>query len=561
MANAFLEGLRAGRYPLSELDDKVRRILRVIFACGMKDPQRKQGAQHPPEHLQVARRVAEEGVVLLQNKEGQLPWDAARIKTLAVIGDNAMRRHCQGGGSSGVKAVYEVTPWEGLQKKLGDRVRLVHTQGYPEAAKSLPQIPDAYLSTVDAGSGIKGWRVEWNNFHEFEGPTLAVEYRDKVSLRIQEGEFVHEGLRRDWWATRWTAELTVPETGRYTFALNTDFWGRLYLDDRELIAFKANKDLVLHQAEVELVQGQKLRLKIEYGHSTEEALLEFGWFLPGQVIPEPGESREAALALAREADAVLVVGGLNHFHDNEGMDRESYVLPGGQDELISEIAQVNANTVVLLIGGSAHAMPWAEQVKAIVLGGYAGSDAGTVFAELLFGGVNPSGKLTYTVARRLEDYPSRALDDYDKDICHYKEGVLVGYRWFDAKGIEPLFPFGHGLSYSSFEFLDPRVECEEEEIRVAVKLRNSGSREGKEVVQLYLEDVESSVPRPCRELKGFQKVELKPGEERELIFSLTRRDCSFWDEVTHAWKCEPGEFVAHLGNSSRHLPVRVKFKL
>jgi beta-glucosidase len=559
LANAFLAGLKSGQYSVDLVNDKVRRILRVIFAIGLKSDDRKSGQQNTPAHAAIGRQIAEEGVVLLQNK-GNLPLQKSKLKRIAVIGDNATRLHAMGGGSSGVKPLYEISPLEGLRAKLGDEVEIIHCKGYPEEALSLPQIPDHYLATVDAGSGIKGWRVEWNNFHQFEGPTLAVEFRESVSLRIAEGTFSHEGLRRDWWATRWTAELMAPESGQFTFALNSDFWARFYIDEVEVIALSGNKELNLHSRTFELVKGQKYQLKIEYGHSNGEAVLEFGWFLPGQSIPKPGEARDTALAAAKEADAVLFFGGLNHFHDNEGVDdRKDYHLPGGQDELIAQLAAVNDNVVVVLIGGSAHAMPWAEQVEGILLGGYAGMDCGNVFADILFGDVNPSGKLTYTFAHQLADYPARALDDYHADVVKYKEGVFVGYRWFDAKGIEPLFAFGHGLSYTTFALSDIAVSPASSGVAtITVKVTNTGSCAGKEVVQLYLQDVEASVERPLRELKGFQKVALAVGKSTVVSFTLTARDCSFWDVTTKAWKCESGTFIAHVGTSSRCLPLRAE---
>lgn len=561
LANDFLAGLKSGKFPLSLLDDKVRRILRVIFAIGLKSDDRKPGRQHPPEHCAVGRRIAEEGVILLQNK-GNLPLQKAKLKKIAVIGDNATRLHAMGGGSSGVKPLYEITPLEGLRAKLGAEVEIIHCKGYPEEASALPQIPDSCLATVDVGSGVKGWRVEWNNDYNYNAAPFAEQFRATVSLKLQEGEFILTNLKRDWWATRWTAKLTAPLSGTFHFGLNTNFDTRLFVNEVEVLHVKGNHDLVLHSVAVELVAGQKYKLKIDHHHQYGDVVLDFGWFLPGESIPVPGEARAKALAAAQDADAVIFFGGLNHFHDNEGLDRKSYHLPGGQDELIAQIAAVNPNVSVVLIGGSAYAMPWADKVGGIILGGYAGMDCGHVFADTLLGDVNPSGKLTYTFAHQLADYPAHALNDYHADVVNYKEGVFVGYRWFDAKGIEPRFAFGHGLSYTSFTLSDLAVQASSKPDAVAeltVEITNTGTREGREVVQLYLQDVEASVERPIRELKGFQKVSLAAGESTLVSFTLTARDCSFWDVTTKAWKCEPGTFIAHLGTSSRNLPLRAEF--
>ncbi len=564
LANAFLAGLESGRFDVALVDDKVRRILRVVHAVGLRDPARRAGRQHPPEHIETARRIAAEGVVLLRN-DGALPLDRARLRRVAVIGDNADRRHGLGGGSSAVKALHEITPLEGLREALGDAVEIVHAKGYPEEAGTLPQIPCEHLATIDAGSGVKGWRLEWNSEGHLQGRWVKSEFREQVSLAMADGRPGVEGLRDIWWSTRWTAELVAPESGVFTFALNADYWAALHLDDRRLVHFECNAEREARTVEVPLEKGRRYRLRVEYGHNHEgDAFLQFGWFLPGRTLPRLGDASRAAVEAARGADAVIFCGGLNHFHDNEGLDRNDYRPPGGQDALIEALLAVNPEVHVLLVGGSAHAMPWAERVRSIVLGGYAGMECGRVFADVLLGDVNPSGKLPYTIARRLEDYPARTLGDYRAEAADYPEGVFVGYRWFDARGIEPLFPFGHGLSYTRFGWSSLEVaEVDDGDVlaTVAVTLTNLGRRAGQEVVQLYLEDVESAEPRPPRELKRFRKVALEPGESRTVRFSLTRRDCSYWSDRAGGWVCEPGVFVAHVGASSRDLPLRASFEV
>jgi beta-glucosidase len=544
LARAFREGLEDGRYPMALLDDKVRRILRVIFAVGLMEPGKRQaGKQHPPEHLAVARRIAEEGVVLLKN-DGLLPLEAKRLRRIAVIGDNADRRHALGGGSSGVKAFYEVTPLQGLREALGDGVEIVHEPGYPEALQDLPQIPDSHLATVDPGSGIKGWRVEWNNFHGFEGETLAVQFRESVRHAAPADAILVPGLRRNWWATRWTATLTPPADGEYTFALNADHAALLRIDGKTAIGFTQNNDSSVHTAKVALRKGVRYSLEIEYRHTNGDSYLQFGWFPPGESLSPCGEARERALRAIEGADVVIFCGGLNHFHDNEGMDRISYGLPGGQDELIHAISQLHPRVVVLLVGGSAHAMPWADKVSAIVWGGYAGGDAGRVFADILLGKVNPSGKLPFTIARRLEDYPARALDDYRAERARYPEGPLVGYRWFDAKGIEPLFPFGFGKSYTTFEITDAEEGQGEDGGRfLAVTVRNTGKRDGAEVVQLYREHPAPGDFDPPRELRAFRKVNLNAGQCERIAFELPAGTSA----------ASGPAFRYRLGTSSRHL--------
>ncbi|MEX2607050.1 MAG: glycoside hydrolase family 3 protein [Kiritimatiellia bacterium] len=557
LANAFLEGLRAGKYPVALVDDKVRRILHVIQALKVNQSTRKSGRQHPPEHAQTGRCIAEEGVVLLQN-DGILPLDLSSIKTIAVIGDNATRLHAQGGGSSGVKPWYEISPLEALRETLGTEVEILHAKGYPEEAQSLPQIPDNYLATVDAGSGIKGWRVEWNNFHQFEGPTLAVEFREGVDLSHPEDSILVPGQRRNWWATRWTARLTPPVTGTYTFALNCDYTARFSVNRERVISVVNNKELELNTGRVDLVAGQAVDLEIVYLHTVGDSLLKFGWFMPGEKVPTANQAKAEALRIAARADVVLFFGGLNHFHDNEGMDRKSYALPGGQEGLIAALLEVNPRVVFTFIGGSAAALPRADRLPAILWGGYAGMDCGRVFADILLGKVNPSGKLPYTVARRLEDFPARALDDVHADTVRYKEGLLVGYRWFDRKGIEPLFPFGHGLSYTRFELSDPVSKTDETGVHLEVTLRNSGEREGREVVQVYVEALDAGEDRPLRELKAFRSVRLDAGASERLSMSIPWTRLARWDACSHAWISGTGPYRLHLGFSSRDLPLLIE---
>ncbi len=555
LARPFLDGLRSGRYPIEVLDDKVRRILHVIQAIKIGQPERKSGRQHPPEHLAIGRRIAEEGFVLLKN-DGILPLQPGAFRKVAVLGDNATRLHALGGGSSGVKALYEVTPLEALRQLWGDEVEILHAKAYPEDAFELPQIPDHCLATVDAGSGVKGWKVEWNNFHQFEGPTLAVEYREKVHLQLAADATVAPGQRRNWWAVRWTARLTPPVTGVYHFALNADAAALLRVNGETLIQFTQNKELFLYSASVALEAGHAVDLEIEYRHMEGETWLDFGWYLPGEEIPGVGRVQEEAVQAAAAADLVLFFGGLNHFHDNEGADRQSYALPGGQDAVLDAILAVNPNVVIILVSGSAHAMPWADRVRAIGLGGYAGMDCGNVFADILMGKVNPSGKLPYTIAHRLEDYPARALDDVHADVVRYREGVLVGYRWFDEKGIEPLFPFGHGLSYTTFELSSLRVQRHEGSLLVEVDIANTGKRSGSEVIQIYVSRPESSVFHAPRELKAFAKATLAPGERRTLSLSIEEDALAYWDTVSSSWTNHTGPLVIHAGTSSRHLPLQ-----
>lgn len=439
LAQPYLQRLKDGRASMDELDDKVRRVLRLAFRTVMNTG-RPWGSMRSPEHYAAARQIGEEGIVLLQNKHSVLPVDLTRIRKIAVIGENALKMMTVGGGSSSLKAQHEISPLEGIRRRVGDKAEVIYARGY-----------------------------------------------------------------------------VGDETGEYNG----------------------------------VVTGQNLK-------ETRSA----------------AELKAEAVKVASEADCVIFIGGLNKSdgQDCENTDRKDLSLPYGQDELIEALAGANANLIVVNISGNAVAMPWAGKVAAIVQGWYLGSEAGTSLAAVLMGDVNPSGKLPFTFPARLEDVPAHSLGQYSavrsKDVTtvQYNEGIFVGYRWTDRqKKVQPLFSFGHGLSYTTFEYGKPVVDKREmkadEQLTVTVPVKNTGSREGKEVVQLYIRDKKSSVERPVKELKGFCKVSLKPGEEKEVSFTIDRSALSYFDARNHQWVAEPGAFEAIVAASATDIRGRVEFKL
>lgn len=439
LAQPYLQRLKDGRASMDELDDKVRRVLRLAFRTVMNTG-RPWGSMRSPEHYAAARQIGEEGIVLLQNKHSVLPVDLTRIRKIAVIGENALKMMTVGGGSSSLKAQHEISPLEGIRRRVGDKAEVIYARGY-----------------------------------------------------------------------------VGDETGEYNG----------------------------------VVTGQNLK-------ETRSA----------------AELKAEAVKVASEADCVIFIGGLNKSdgQDCENTDRKDLSLPYGQDELIEALAGANANLIVVNISGNAVAMPWAGKVAAIVQGWYLGSEAGTSLAAVLMGDVNPSGKLPFTFPARLEDVPAHSLGQYSavrsKNVTtvQYNEGIFVGYRWTDRqKKVQPLFSFGHGLSYTTFEYGKPVVDKREmkadEQLTVTVPVKNTGSREGKEVVQLYIRDKKSSVERPVKELKGFCKVSLKPGEEKEVSFTMDRSALSYFDAGSHQWVAEPGAFEAIVAASATDIRGRVEFKL
>ena len=440
MADPYLEGLREGRYTTKELDDKVRRILRLIFRTSMR-PEPNYGRFVCPEHYQAARDISAAGVVLLKNDNNALPLNVPEGGKILLVGENVVKKMVVGGGSSNLKTAYEVNPLEGIRNAYGDKAEVVWARGY------------------------------------------------------------------------------VGDTSTSYNAVDT---GQDLTDNRS----------------------------------------------PQELIAE-------AVEQAKDADYVIFVGGLNKsaHQDNESTDRLQITLPYNQEDVILALAEVAKNLVVVNISGSAVAMPWADSVDAIVQGWYGGTETGNALADVLTGKVNPSGRLPFSVPFKYEDGPIKTEAQYPGIKAegdqfwqtHYSEGVYVGYRWYSTKEIPVQFPFGHGLSYTTFEYSNAKAAKPSMKangtLMVSVDVANTGDIDGAEVVQLYIADPESSIDRPAKELKGFEKVWLKAGEKKTVTFEIDAEDLSYFDADKHAWVAEPGEFQALIGRSSEDLKAAVSFQL
>ena len=441
LADPYLKLIREGKVGTKELDDKVRRILRLAYRTTM-DRNRPYGSLCSEAHFAAARSIGEEGIVLLQNRNDLLPIDLNRAKRIVVIGENAIKMMTVGGGSSSLKVKYELSPLDGIRKRVGDQAEVIYARGY-----------------VGDPSG------------EYNG-------------------------------------------------------------------VKSGQDL-------------------EDSRSPEELIAE-------------------AVAVAKEADYVIFIGGLNKsaHQDCEDADRKELGLSYGQDKVITALAKANKNLIVVNISGNAIAMPWVKEVPAIVQAWYLGSEAGSAIASVLTGDVNPSGKLPFTFpaslqdvgAHKLGEYPGTPRSDGSPIVDQkYNEGIFVGYRWVDKEKTKPLFSFGHGLSYTTFAYgkavADKKVMGQDETLTITLPVTNTGCREGSEVIQLYISDLQSSLPRPVKELKGFSKVKLAPGETREVTFTIGKEALSFFDDTRHEWVAEPGKFEAWIGASSTDIRNKVAFEL
>jgi len=598
----LLRAFQAGEVDEATIDQSVRRLLGIIVKSGAFEDaaDRPERAVDKPEHRALARQAAAEGMVLLKNEGNLLPLSTEQIKSLAIIGPNAKVARIMGGGSSHVNPHYAVTPFDGILNRVGDAVKVGFEVGCTNH-KLLPLIPPAWLTPAAplapqswgerGGQAGQGLAVEFFNNPDLAGEPVKTMLTESTELTWF-GEFDPQ-VNAAAFSARLTGQLTVPQSGRYTFGLSSAGLSRLYVDGREVIdnwteqqpgeSFTGTASAEL-TFEMDLAAGQSCEVRVEYSKQTAVpfASLRLGCLLP---IPQDAMARAAALAAA--SDVALVFVGLSDEWESEGFDRPDMEMVGEQVALIEKVAAANANTVAILNTGSPITMSWLDKVAAVVQAWYPGQECGNAVADVLFGDVNPCGRLPQTFPRRLEDNPAYINYPGENGRVHYGEGIFVGYRYYDKKKIEPLFPFGYGLSYTTFAYRNLRLSASEvapspverppspplaggaggvgvdadEGLQVSVDVQNTGPRAGQEVVQLYVRDLESSLMRPEKELKAFAKVSLQPGETRTVTLTLDRESLACYDDLARQWVAEAGEFEVLVGSSSRDIRASARFTL
>ncbi|WOH37269.1 glycoside hydrolase family 3 C-terminal domain-containing protein [Thalassotalea fonticola] len=533
--------IESGKVAMSVLDDKVRRILRLQFSIGMYDQNRASGQRNTKEHQLAARKIAEEGVVLLKNELNVLPLNKTKIKNVLVLGPNADKKHGTGGGSSEVKSLYEITPLAGLQEALGDDVNI---QVMRAKSSQLSPIASDYVASRH-WTGTPAWNI--SSYKDSNREQLISE------SWIVDAKFSTDGNEEQHITMK--AKIEPLKSGKHNLKISAQGRFSLFIDGEEIIRLNNFNDDVSEQV-IDLTAKQEYQFEIKYdGHNS----FTLGWDAPGNLFSDEDDY----IAAAKAADAVIYFGGLSHADDRESIDRTVMKLPGSQDEVVAKLLAVNKNTVVFLVAGSAVEMPWEEQANTIVWGWYGGMEAGRAFSNVLTGAVNPSGKMPITLPMKLEDTAPIALQDYNEKESLYSEGVYIGYRWFEQQNIKPLFPFGHGISYSKFEYSDIKLSHKdinaEQTLTVMATVKNTSKVAGAEVVQLYLHDAQSTVSRPNKELKNFAKVFLQPGESTQVKMQLSKRDLSFWDVKSNGWLAESGEFEVMLGASVEDIRLQQSF--
>lgn len=556
-AKTLLPAIQRGEVNIAIIDDKVRRILRKAIEFGFLD--HEQTDARIPAYSQGGREIALEearsGIVLLKNENNLLPLDRQKFKTIAVLGPDSYPAVPGGGGSSQTKPFRAVSYLEGISDYLGKDSRVLYMAETPALDEIVARA--TFRTAADGPRGLKG---EYFNNERFQGDPALVRNDERIDFRWGAGSYSDEGPV-DHFSVRWTGYFVPEAEDDYKFYVSADDGVRLYLDDALVIDDWKIHGETLDTYSSHLEAGKPHKVRLEYFESTGTATARFGIAAATQPIGE------ATKALAANADAVILCMGFDPSNEGEGSDR-TFRLPGGQDAFIEQVASVNKNVVVVLTaGGNVDMTRWIEKVPALLHAWYPGQEGGTGLAQVLFGEHSPSGKLPASFERRWEDNPTFKSYYPQKGDKHveYTEGIFVGYRHFDLSAVKPLFPFGFGLSYTHFEYSDlkivPAPAGAKELVRVSFKIKNTGVREGAEIAQLYVGDSHASVPRPAKELKGFSKVNLKPGQAKSVTLTLDRRAFSYFDATKHDWRAEPGDFGILIGSSSADIRLRGSFSL
>ena len=534
--------LKGGRITQAAIDDSVRHILRAVIRVGLLDGPRvpDHSIVNSPQHQRLAYAAAAQGLILLKNTGGILPLNAAKIKSIAVIGPGAMGMQFGSEGSPSVQPFYSIQPLAGIKTRVGSAVTVHYAAGRQEGTP----VPS---SALGAGSGLRG---EYFANRNLAGPPSLV--RSDPQLQFDWSQAAPAlNMPRTEFSVRWTGTLTAPATGRYALSLTGDDGYRLFLDGKRLIDHWFEGGAATQTVQVALEAGQAHDLRIEYFQAGGDALLRLNWTLPG------ASSFSDAIEAAHKSD-VAVVFVTTAGTEGEGQDRPSLALPGDQGTLIQAVAAANPKTIVVLNNGTPVLMKsWLSRVPGLIEAWFPGQEGGHAIASILFGDINPSGKLPATLGVNRENYPDYGHFPGMNNQVDYAEGIYVGYRHFDKKRIAPYFPFGYGLSYTTFRYSHFRLSHPQMgssgTITASVDITNVGQREGGEVAELYVHDPAPKIDKPVRELKGFGKVDLRPGQTKTIVLRLTPRDLAYCDVPGKQWRADAGHYDIEVGASSRDI--------
>jgi beta-glucosidase len=566
----LLPAVQDGRLSVATIDDKVRRILRLAVRSHWLD--RNQADVDIPryslEGREVALDAAREGIVLLKNDANALPLDKHAIKSVAVIGPDAYPAVPVGGGSAGVRPFAAVSFLEGIANELGPPVHTYYHRGIPEL-NELAQ--NTNFSTTESG-GEPGLLAEYFSNENLQGEPILRRNDSHVNFGAVSGaELGYSGAVYPASAAsaRWTGYYTAPSAAAYDFFVQSTGeaggYYRLHVDGKLALDSWSIARALVDSATITLASGPH---KVVLEHRGRPGFL--GTRFRFGIVRQGAYVDPAAEKIAASADAVIVAAGFDPESESEGSDR-TFHLPPGQDELIQKMEAINKHTIVVMTsGGGVDMSAWIDRVPALLQAWYPGQEGGTALAQILFGDINPSGRLPVSFERHWEDNPVH--DSYYPETgstrVAYKEGVFVGYRGYERDGTKPLFPFGYGLSYTTFRYRNLSIHAviggtaqagspgSGLHYEVSFDVTNSGSRDGADVAEVYIGESHPRLPRPPKELKGFARVSLHPRETQRVKVLLDSRAFSYYDTSAHQWRVGPGDFTVFIGRSVEQVQLK-----
>ncbi len=536
------------------VDDSVRRILRTIIRVGLLDGPMKQdhGQVNSGVNRELAFEVATKGIVLLKNDKGVLPLEREKIKTIAVIGKAGSKLQVGALGSPRVTPAHTTELIDGLKDRTAGNIKIDYVVGSLEG-----DVIPASAVTLTNNPNAHGFRAEYFRNADLSGQPALV--RTDKEIDLEDKGAPAQGISRNTFSVRWTANLSVTNSGPYVLSFTGDDGYRVFVDDKKIIDRWEHGAELTKTNELQLEAGKKYLLRVEFFQDGGGYFARLAW-------KKGGTPNFADAVAAAKASDVAIVCASTFGQEGEGNDRPSMELPNDQAALIRAVAAANRRTIVVLNNGTPVTMTdWLKSVPAVVEAWFPGQEGGAALADILVGNVNPSGKLPDTLAAKRSDYPDFGNYPGTNHVEKYAEDIYVGYRHFDKAKIEPLFPFGYGLSYTTFKYskieLSSATLAPDGSVTVRVDVTNTGKRPGEEVAQLYVRDMKPMIDRPVRELKGFAKIELEPGETKTVQFAIKPRDLAYFDMSGHQWKANGGEYEIEVGASSRDIKLKKSVRL
>jgi beta-glucosidase len=562
--DTLLPAIKDGRISEKTIDDKIRRILRNYERFGyFENPDISKGFVLDTDGVRAtALDAARGGIVLLKNEQNILPLQLNSVKRIALIGPNGDPAVTGGGGSALVQPLHPLSLYEALQRSAPKDVSVTFESGiYETAILPLEFFTQNKFYTMTDGKKTPGLKIEYYAKRWADGKPDQEDHVDNSNLVFSN---IPSGIQKDKFLAVCSGLLQVEESGKYRFVVSTDVGFRLFVNDSAIAGSWGNAKEAVHSAMFQLDAGKEYKIAVHTWQFHSDGIVRLGYETEKAEKQKTAAKYQQARQLAEKSDLVILSIGFNNETEREDEDR-SFALPDQQQELIQEIQKAKKDIIVVLnAGGNVDMNQWLPQTKALLHAWYPGQEGNIAVAEILFGKTNPSGKLPVSFEKRWEDnatYKSYYDDDGDKHV-KFSEGIFLGYRHFDKDNIEPQFPFGFGLSYTTFEYSSLRTNQDQfritDPVEIMLTVKNTGKVDGAEVVELYVNDPVASLPRPPKELKAFSKVQLKAGESKDIKFTLNENAFHFYNPEKKRWDIEPGEFNILIGSSSRDIRLKKK---